>query len=281
LPARHRENTPPAIVVPAVPTIAVRSISSKVSGNEEEAGLPIVDVTPVPHARHAVGATDKLWFLSRHPFFGRLPIETRERLSAYVKTRHFKRGATVFSKGDPGTSLFVVRSGTIKVDARSPEGKDAVFALFKEGDFFGEIALLDGLPRTANAVAFTDCILMAINRRDFMPALRAEPLLMVGVIEVLCARLRRTTSQVEDLLFLDLKGRLAKALQQLARPRANLSRVSISQRELAEIAGLSREMINKQLRAWEANGWLELRRKDIVILRPDELAKLQGDNPAG
>jgi len=104
---------------------------------------------------------------------------------------------------------------------------------------------------------------------------------MLHVIDVLCARLRRTTSQVEDLLFLDLKARLAKTLRQLAHPEENVSRVSISQRELAEIAGLSREMINKQLRAWEANGWLELRRKDIVILKPDELEKLQGDDPAG
>ena len=249
-------------------------------GNEEEAGSPIVDVTPVQHTRSALGNADKLWFLGRHPFFAPLPIETRERLGAYIKTMRFRRGATVFSKGDPGTSLFVVRSGIVRVSARSTVGKDAVFGLFKEGDFFGEIALLDGLPRTANAIAFTDCILLAIDRRDFLPILQSEPPLMLHVIDVLCARLRRTTSQVEDLLFLDLKARLAKTLRQLARPEANVCRVSISQRELAEIAGLSREMINKQLRAWEASGWLELRRKDIVILKPDELAKLQGEDPA-
>jgi len=111
-----------------------------------------VDVTPAQHTLSALGAADKQWFLGRHPFFGPLPIETRERLGVYIKTKRFRRGATVFSKGDPGTSLFVVRSGLVRVSARSTDGKDAVFGLFKEGDFFGEIALLDGLPRTANAV---------------------------------------------------------------------------------------------------------------------------------
>ena len=247
--------------------------------NEKEAGSQIVDLTPARHTRSALDAADKLWFLGRHPFFRALPIDTRERLGVYIKSKRFRHGATVFSKGDPGTSLFVVRSGVVRVSARSTVGKAAVFGLFKEGDFFGEIALLDGLPRTANAIAFTDCILMAIDRRDFLPVLQSEPPLMLHVIDVLCARLRRTTSQVEDLLFLDLKARLAKTLRQLARPVADVLRVSISQRELAEIAGLSREMINKQLRAWETAGWLELKRKDIVILRPDELAKLEGDVP--
>jgi len=104
-----------------------------------------VEVTPVQQTRLALGAADKLWFLGRHPFFAALPIETRERLGAYIKTKRLRRGAVVFSKGDKGTSLFVVRSGIVRVSARSTVGKDAVFGLIKEGDFFGEIALLDGL----------------------------------------------------------------------------------------------------------------------------------------
>ena len=91
--------------------------------------------------------------LSQHPFLSDLPLQIRNRLNAYVKTKRYSNGATIFQKVDPGNGLFVVRSGTVKIDVRSTRGKEAVFNLMRAGDFFGEIALLDGLPRTANAMA--------------------------------------------------------------------------------------------------------------------------------
>src|SRR5437899_2908954 len=102
--------------------------------------------------------------LSRHPFFSDLPDEIRTRLNTYAKKKRYGGGTTIFNKGDPGTSLFVVRSGVVKIEVRSRQGKEAVFSLLRAGDFFGEIALLDGLPRTANAVAFADCELFIIDR---------------------------------------------------------------------------------------------------------------------
>jgi len=149
---------------------------------------------------------------ANHFLFRDLGPEIHERLSSYAQLKTVERGVTIFQKGDPGTSLFAVCSGTVQMTALSTSGKNAVFNLIREGEIFGEIALLDGKPRTADAVAFTDCTLMVIERRDFIPLLRSHPDMAIKLLELLCSRLRRTTEQVEDLLFLDLRSRLVKAL---------------------------------------------------------------------
>jgi CRP-like cAMP-binding protein len=177
--------------------------------------------------------------------------------------------------------LFAVCSGTIKISAPSPAGRSAIFNLVSEGSVFGEIALLDGLPRTADATAITDCELMVIERRDFVPLVKGQPEVAIKLIETLCGRLRHTTEQLEDVMFLDLPGRLAKTLVQLAKsspvtPRG--PKVVLTQEDIGKIIGISRESTNKQLREWEARNWLALERGGIVILDPVALAKLAGNN---
>jgi CRP-like cAMP-binding protein len=156
----------------------------------------------------------------------------------------------------------------------SAEGKNAAVNLIKEGEVFGEIALLDGRHRTANAVAFTDCGLMVIERREFLPLLREQPEVAVKLIEILCARMRRTTEQVEELMFQDLEGRLAKALVRLCESSGPPCRISITQRELSEIAGVSREETNKQLRVWTRNKLVRPERGAIIILQLATLTEI-------
>jgi CRP-like cAMP-binding protein len=177
-------------------------------------------------------------------------------------------------KGDPGTCLFAVYSGTVEVMIPSVEGKNAAVNLIKEGEIFGEIALLDGRPRTANAVAFTDCGLMVIERREFLPLLREQPDIAVKLIEILCARMRRTTEQVEELMFQDLEGRLAKALVRLCESSGPPYRISITQRELSEIAGVSREGTNKQLQVWTKNELVRVERGGITVLQLPALIEI-------
>ena len=217
---------------------------------------------------------DKLGLLRHHPVFGGLDAEHLERLTTYATTRTYPRGTTLFTKGDPGTSLFAVCSGTIRIGVPSPDGRDAVFNLIREGEIFGEIALLDGQPRTADATAMTNCELMVIDRRDFVALVRSQPEIALKIIEVLCARVRRTSQQVEDVLFLDLPGRLAKQLLRLhsAEQAAGRNKVSMTQRELGQMIGMSRESTNKQLREWEQRHWVRLERGGIVVLAPDALA---------
>jgi CRP/FNR family cyclic AMP-dependent transcriptional regulator len=216
--------------------------------------------------------------LVNHFLFKDLGTEIHERLRSLVRTRRVARGATIFSKGDPGTALFAVASGSVRVTALSPHGKNAVFNLIHEGEIFGEIALLDGKPRTADAVAFADCSLMVIERRDFMPLLRDHPELTLRLLEVLCARLRRTTEQVEDILFLDLKSRLLKTLLRLSETEGG--EITISQDHLSQMVGMSREMINKQLQVWVKSGWIGLARRRIKIIDPEALGQLLAEEEA-
>ena len=225
-------------------------------------------------SRHA--HFDKLALLRNSPVFGGLDAEHLDRLCTYATTRMYPRGTTIFTKGDPGTSLFAVCSGTIRIGVPSPDGRDAVFNLIREGEIFGEIALLDGQPRTADANAMTNCELMIIDRRDFVALVRSQPEIALKIIEVLCARVRRTSQQVEDVLFLDLPGRLAKQLLRLdsAEKSAGRGKVSMTQRELGQMIGMSRESTNKQLREWEERNWVRIERGGITVLATEALAAI-------
>jgi CRP/FNR family transcriptional regulator, cyclic AMP receptor protein len=155
-----------------------------------------------------------------------------------------------------------------------------VFNVLGKGAIFGEIALLDGNPRTADATAVTDCELFVIERRDFLPLMREEPEIALRLIEILCSRLRRTTEQAEEVMFLDLPSRLAKALMRLVdADTAGMQerKISITQKDLGNIIGMSRESTNKQLRIWEDKKWVRLERNAVVILATDRLAAIAGD----
>ena len=226
-------------------------------------------------------APDKISLLRGHPLFRQLPPAVLERLGSYMKRRSLPRGATIFAKGDPGIGLMGVLKGAVKISVPSADGRDIVVNIIHEGEIFGEIALLDGQPRTADASAMTDCELIVIERRDFLPFLRSEPDLTTQIIEILCARLRRTTEQVQDVTFLNLPARLAKAVLRLAGEAESATpprKVTITQREISEIIGRSRESTNKQLRAWAKSGWIRLERGAVTVVQPDKLAEVAAES---
>lgn len=229
------------------------------------------------HDRPSGRIPDKLALLRYHVLFRELPAPVIERLGSYMKTRKIQRGDTIFTKGDPGTGLMGVLAGSVKISVASADGRDVVLNMIHEGEIFGEIALLDGHPRTADATAVTDCELVVIERRDFIQFLRNQPDVMLKFVEILCARLRRTSEQVQDVTFLNLPARLAKALLRLAADldaSAPKRRVAITQREISQIIGRSRESTNKQLRAWTKRGWVRLERGGVTILAPDKLVAI-------
>jgi CRP-like cAMP-binding protein len=224
---------------------------------------------------------DKLSLLRSHVLFRDLPPPIIERIGSYMKIRRIPRGTTLFVKGDPGTGLIGVLQGSVKISLASADGRDIVLNIIQPGEIFGEIALLDGHPRTADATAMSDCELMVIERRDFIQFLRSQPDMTLKFIEILCGRLRRTSEQVQDLTFLDLPTRLAKALLQLTSQTENPApkrKVAITQRELSQIIGRSRESTNKQLRTWAKQGWIALDRGGVTVLSP---GKLNGIAEAG
>ena len=227
--------------------------------------------------RPAERGRDKLSLLRNHSLFRDLPAAVIEHLGSYMKTRRVVRGTTIFAKGDPGTGLMGVLAGTVKVSVASADGKDIVLNLFHEGEVFGEIALLDGRPRTADATAMSDCELVVIERRDFVPFLSDHPDVMLKFIEILCSRLRRTSEQVQDITFLNLPTRLAKTLLQLTAAEdgsATARKAAVTQREISQMIGISRESTNKQLRAWAKRGWIRLERGGVNVVAPDKLAAI-------
>jgi CRP/FNR family transcriptional regulator, cyclic AMP receptor protein len=123
----------------------------------------------------------------RHYLFGKLTPQHIDRLSACIVTKAVKRGTNIFAKGEPGTSLCAIREGTVKISVSTVDGKDAVFNMLHKGAIFGEIALLDGNPRTADATAATDCGLFVIERRDFLPLMREEPDIAIRISARSCA----------------------------------------------------------------------------------------------
>jgi len=200
---------------------------------------------------------DKRAFLSAHPFFKGLGSELIDQVGSHAIARVVKAGTVIYAKGDPGDSLFAVITGTVQISVPSVEGKDTVFAQLAAGEIVGEIALLDGRPRSADVAAVTDCELMVINRRDFVPLMHDHPELGV--------------------MFLDLPTRLAKVLIQLAQTgeaSAEGRKIGITQRKIGEMIGVSRESTNKQLRNWEERNWLRLERGSIVLVALGKLTAL-------
>lgn len=218
-------------------------------------------------------AIDKAAVLRQHELFCEIDKESCDQIAAYAKVREFRRDTTIFSKGDPGFCLFAVVRGSVLVTTSSSEGKCAVLNQFDTGDVFGEIALLDGRPRTGDATALVDCSLLALERRDFLPILTKKPEIAIKLLEILSGRLRRTTEQVEELMFMDLRGRLAKTLLRLTDGAASRS-AELSQSELSQRVGMSREMINRQLQVWSRDSVIELARRRLTVLRPDVLAEI-------
>jgi CRP/FNR family cyclic AMP-dependent transcriptional regulator len=227
-----------------------------------------------PRDRRARTAPTPAELLSRHPIFGQLPQKAIGQVAAYAARRRVARGATIFSKGDPGNSLVAVLDGCVRISVPTANGHEVVLSMVQPGEIFGEMALLDGQPRSADATAVYDSELMVIDRRDFVPFMRSQPDVPIQLNAILCGRLRRTNEQVEEATFVSLAVRLAKALLRFAQIDAENIRpveVPITQRELGEMIGFSRENTNKQLRAWEKRQWIKLTRGRIKIVDPGAL----------
>ncbi|WOH54554.1 Crp/Fnr family transcriptional regulator [Bradyrhizobium sp. sBnM-33] len=222
-------------------------------------------------------SNSKLSVLRKHPFFADLEPTAFEQLCRYAKHSTLKRGATLFSKGDPGNSLYAVISGTVKMSISSPDGRSAILNIIEPGEIFGEIALLDGGARSADAIANSNCELFVIDRREFIPFVKEQPALAMKFIELLCERLRWTSDQVEQIILQNLPGRLASALLRLSekhKPAQQGRTIAVTQQEISEMVGMTRESINKQLRAWASRDWVRLEHGAIVVLNAEALREL-------
>ena len=237
-------------------------------------------VTGVPQDRTGEARSfpsSKLAILRKHPIFCDLDSEAFDQLCRYAKHAALKRGATICSKGDPGNSLVAVISGTVKISVSSAEGRSAILNLIGPGEIFGEMSVLDGQPRSADATANTNCEIFIIDRREFLPFVRSQPALAMKFIELLCTRLRWTSDQVEQIILQNLPGRLASALIRLTEKHKLAPggrTIAVTQQEISEMVGMTRESINKQLRIWASRKWVRLEHGAIVVLNAEPLQAL-------
>jgi CRP/FNR family transcriptional regulator, cyclic AMP receptor protein len=223
---------------------------------------------------------DKRALLANHPLFGQLAPEELERLVAYMRLVRHPARTVLFRKGDPGTHMVVVVRGRVKVCTHSEDGKELVLNLINPGEVVGEIALLDGADRTADAVTLVDSDLLILERRDFIPFLQRHPDACMRLFAVLCERVRRTSELLEEALFLEGSSRLAKRLVHLAEvfgkpvPGGVKIGISLSQQQLGNMVGMSRESMNKQLKQWRQDGLIRIEDGCYVLTRPEALRDL-------
>jgi CRP/FNR family transcriptional regulator, cyclic AMP receptor protein len=214
---------------------------------------------------------EKRQIFERHFLLGKLSRDEIDTLLHFARVERYPVGREIFAKGSPGQSMMAVLRGIVRISSLSLDGKEIVLRIVHPGEIFGEIAMIDGEERTGIATASEDCELLVLNRRDFMPILERHADICIILLRILCRRLRQTSEQVEDVLFRHLEWRIAKALLQLAEtsgrrdPDGLSIDLHLSQRELANLVGGSRESVNKHLQILHRRGLIDLRKGSIVI----------------
>lgn len=220
--------------------------------------------------------------VSGHTLLGHLQPDELKRLLGFARTEKFAAGKVIFRRDDPGHSMMTVISGRIKISVSSIDGKEAVLAVLGRGDVLGEMAILEGRERSADATALEATEVLVLHSRDFIPFLERHPQISIRLLKIMSERVRRTSELVEDRLFLDLPTRLAKTLIDLAQaegtetPDGIRVEMAMSQRSFGAMLGASRETVNKQLSAWQDEGLVTLGRRYVVLTEPNRLARSVG-----
>jgi CRP/FNR family transcriptional regulator, cyclic AMP receptor protein len=199
--------------------------------------------------------------------------ELREAMEAVATRTALPAGQVLFSHGEPGDAVYVIERGEIEISVHSVDGRKLALDVLRDGEVFGEIALFGGA-RTATATAQTDCVLRKIRRADVLSTLRRQPGLALDFIDLLCERLRRLSDKLEERSFLPVSARLANRLLYLDAKLGHTGNgVSVSQSDLADLVGATREAVAKTLAVWRANDWVALSRGSIRIV---DRAALEG-----
>jgi len=206
------------------------------------------------------------------PIFKTLSDSDLNDLVGSLRLKPLKQGQTLFWKGDEGTALYIVKKGTIKIVLPSAEGDEIIVTMFSEGDFFGEMSLLDGEPRSADAVAIEPSEVFILSRNNFLSFLQSNVNAIESILSLLSKRLRKTDGMLEDTCFLNISARLAKKLTELAESHGRtkgsqvLIDLSLTQKELGDMVGATRESVNKELKALREQGLIITEESKIQIL---------------
>ena len=217
--------------------------------------------------------------IRKAPLFSGLDSSAADSLRTSMNLVKLRKGQSLFKEGDDGDHLYVVSSGKVKLGTKSVDGRENLLMILGPGDMFGELSLFDSGPRTATAIAVTDSKLLALGQDKVIPWVREHPEVSLQLLARLASRLRRTNEVVGDLVFSDVPGRVAKALIDLGvkfgdkRTEGLFVNHDLTQEELAQLVGASRETVNKALADFAQRGWLRLEARSVMILDYERLLK--------
>jgi CRP/FNR family cyclic AMP-dependent transcriptional regulator len=217
--------------------------------------------------------------LSEAPLFEALNEQDAQALRTEVRVVKLARGDRLFSEGDTGDRLYIIMSGKIKLTRAAPDGRENLLSVHGPGEMFGELSLFDPVPRTSSATAVTDAELAGLAHDSLRSWLCTRPEVAMHLLQALAQRLRRISDVKADLVFTDVPGRVAKALLDLAErfgvqtPAGLQVNHDLTQEELAQLVGASRETVNKALADFTSRGWIQLAAKSVLILDTDRLRK--------
>ncbi len=221
-----------------------------------------------------IASQDNVRILGKSALFGALDENVRQELAARAHRRSFAVGEPIFHVGAPGQSMMIILAGTVRVSLPGPKGRTVILADLAAGDVLGEVALLDGKERSADAAALTKCDLLVLERRDVVAFLEKRPDLCLKLLELLCARLRKSDQRMSGIAFFELSSRLAKVLLDRSGKPAKAgasSKLSLSQSELAGMINATRENVNRCLRNWQRQGIVDVSERWITVLQRDLL----------
>ena len=202
-----------------------------------------------------------------------------QNLIEQMETVRFPRGTTIFEEGEPGDRLYIITSGKIKLARHAPDGRENLLTVMGPSDMFGELSIFDPGPRTSSAVCVTEVTAATMNSEMLKQWVADHPAIAQQLLRVLARRLRRTNANLADLIFTDVPGRVAKTLLQLANrfgvQEGGALRVNhdLTQEEIAQLVGASRETVNKALATFAHRGWIRLEGKSVLIVDTEHLAR--------
>ena len=217
--------------------------------------------------------------LSEAPLFETLSEEDAQALRSKVLVVKLDRGERLFSEGDKGDRLYIILTGKIKLTKAAPDGRETLLSVHGPGEMFGELSLFDPIPRTSSATAITQAELAGLDHDAMRSFLATRPEVSIHLLQALAQRLRRINEVKADLVFTDVPGRVAKALLDLSdrfgvqTPEGMQVNHDLTQEELAQLVGASRETVNKALADFAARGWIQLAAKSVLISDTDRLRK--------
>ena len=217
--------------------------------------------------------------LMQAPLFSALDAEAATALRASMVESRVPRGDAIFTEGEPGDRMYVILNGKVKLGQTSTDGRESLLAVLGPGEVFGELSLFDPGPRTATATAVTDVVVIGLGHDNLRPWLAGRPEVAESLLQALAQRLRRTNETLADLVFSDVPGRVAKLLLELADkfgqpgPDGILVHHDLTQEELAQLVGASRETVNKALADFTQRGWIVVDQREVVLVDVERLAR--------